>query len=461
LRRTGRSGLTLFSLEDVMSPVLDQFPTGAETQIELAGEHFSFRSKPPRHVTLTKAHAPISLNAFLKKVDRNAERALNSLTGSRSRIVAFNGGEVIASPAFRKWLKDEIAWSMPISIDHIIAVDDNGSIDLAQQCAEAIREIKGMASAPTVMQASSLNMNVLSEAKGVAVVQAVTGDGGALREVSRDLREYIKTEIPRHFLIALSAPQTVDTWDRLKQFLVRNSSDRIYGFSAWLCLPLGFDSVASSWDAYANVASIMQTAPVEAGPISEEIIKQSIAQAESAFSLAFNGFLPSVQGDRLRLTDGFVFFPSSVDIATVPDSTVYLTMAAVLQNARDAKGPPVQLKATGYESVVLSPENFSRFNDNILQACILRAASPAELDFSSSPELSGLMSELLIKVFARRNHVYGAAALEFAAALLSKRMRLTDHDISRVQNAALEMLRAENAASPLLGMIYLLNRISR
>jgi len=459
LLRTNRSGLTLFALEDINSPVLDQFPTGTETQIELVGEHFSLRSKPPRPVTLTKAHGPASLGALLKKVSRDAELSLNSPAGGRSRIVAFKGVDVISSAAFSEWLKEEISWSMPASIDHIIAVDENGSFELASRCASIIQEVKGLTVSPVVLKASELSKDALKDARGVAVVQAVAGDGGALREVSRDLREYLKTETPRHFLLALGVPQSADTWDRLRQFLVRNPSERLYGFSAWLNLSLGFDSVKSSWDVYAEVASKMQTVSVEPGLAYSEVVAQSIAKAEEVIGESYNGFLPSTLGGRLRLTDGFVFFPSSVKIEHIPDSTVYLTMTAVLQNARDAKGATAGLKATSYESVVLSPENFLRFNDNILQACLLRAALPAELDFSSSRELSGLMCEFLIKIFARHNQAYGAAALEFAMALLSRRMRLTDSDFNRVCEYAFNLLRKENSVSPLFGLIYLLGRV--
>src|SRR5690606_27009862 len=101
------------------------------------------------------------------------------------------------------------------------------------------------------------------------------------------------------------------------------------------------------------------------------------------------GFFQTPNGDKLALTEGFVFFGNAFkNVSEVSDATVFATVAAVLQAARDLNSSDNQLRPNGYESVVLDPENFLRFNDNLLQSCILRAAHPSELDYSSSPQHS-------------------------------------------------------------------------
>ena len=157
------------------------------------------------------------------------------------------------------------------------------------------------------------------------------------------------------------------------------------------------------------------------------------------------------------MTEGFIFFEgkleSEIKERKIPFGTVYLAIAAALQCARELKDKNNQLKSSGYESVVLAPECFLRFNDNILQACLLRACHPSELDYSSSPHLSKLMKEFLTKVFDRHNHKYGDAALEFAGALATGRLRLKNDDFDTVIKEALGKLK--NNASPLLGFLLL------
>ena len=189
--------------------------------------------------------------------------------------------------------------------------------------------------------------------------------------------------------------------------------------------------------------------------VGSQILTESVDLAVQVIERAFNSFLPTSSDKALGLSDGFLFFGDAFDgrLHQVPESTTYLTVASALQAARDLNVPANQLKPTGYESVVLSPENFLRYNDNLLQACVLRAALPSELDYSSSPHLSRLMKEFLLKVFSRHAHPYGAAALEFAAAVACGRLKLIADDRKELQKAAVGLLSSRPSA--LLGLICL------
>lgn len=134
-------------------------------------------------------------------------------------------------------------------------------------------------------------------------------------------------------------------------------------------------------------------------------------------------------------------------------------MSAVLQNAREHKDHERRLYPNGYESVVLAPECFLRLNEAILQACMLRACHPAELDFSSSPELSKVMKELLVKVFARWDKNFGDSALEFAAAIAVGSLRLAKRDMETLLDDALKQ--HAGMQSELLGMLVLVKQANQ
>lgn len=63
------------------------------------------------------------------------------------------------------------------------------------------------------------------------------------------------------------------------------------------------------------------------------------------------------------------------------------------------------------------------------------------------------MKEFLTKVFDRHNHKYGDAALEFAGALATGRLRLKNDDFDAVTKKAIEELQYQ--PSPLLGFLLL------
>lgn len=456
-KTANRSGSVMIALEDVNDSYGKQIADGTETQIELFGEHFSSKAKPPRAVTLGIPHFPKRLNEFLPEFGIKGLLGLNQppSTGEASRLICFDSIEAGQNSKLLTWLKSEIDWRVPVSIDHVIYVNDDGSKALAEAAANKLQAAKGCTTKPITIAHSDLTQNTLTSAQGVLVVHAVAGDGGLLREISRDLREFIPSNIPRHFLVGIGLPESKETWQRLQQFLVRNTSPRDYGFSTWLVLPIGSDDTLNAWHDLNELAKQAQLQTPTIPNLNLNILTASINQATQAINDTYKTFLPTNSGKELGLSDGFLFFNDAFEgrLAEVPVSTTYLTVASVLQAARDLQVPSNQLKPSGYESVVLSPENFQRYNDNLLQACLLRAAHPSELDYSSSPHLSRLMKEFLLKVFSRHAHPYGSAGLEFAAALACGRLKLIANDKKELQEKSIKLLSTE--ANTLLGLICL------
>lgn len=454
--RENRRGGVMISLQDVDKALGKNLADGTETQIELFGEHFASKSKPPRAVTLGQSHIPKRLLEFLRQFGVDGLLGINrQATGSTtSRLICFDGAKAGGSEDLKGWLKQEIDWRVSIGINHIVHAGDAGSQALAEAAADKLHKAKGCAARPGVSSYVGLTTQDLAAASGVLVVQAIVGDGGLLREISRDLRELLAPGVPRHFVVGVGLPQSEETWLRLQQFLAKNGSSREYDFSAWLVLPIGADGTANAWQALATLAPRAQVQiPGDLG-IPSTVVSESMDRAAKLIQESFTGFLPTSEGNPLGLSEGFLFFGDAFKtkrLEDVPPSTTYVTVAAAMQAARENSVPANQLKPNAYESVVLAPENFLRFNDNLLQACILRAAHPSELDYSSSPDLSRLMKEFLLKVFTRHAHPYGAASLEFAAALACGRVKLIASDRDELQKKTIQLLGA--APSALLGLV--------
>lgn len=91
---------------------------------------------------------------------------------------------------------------------------------------------------------------------------------------------------------------------------------------------------------------------------------------------------------------------------------------------RNGKEPP--LSQHPLHRKVLDVGVFYRFNDPVLQAAFLRAATPAELDYSNSDigNQSANARLLLLRIFKDPL----APAIEFALALAVRRLRITEDD---------------------------------
>ena len=453
----GRSGTVLIALDQIDKQLSKLTDTGAETEIELVGEHFSSKAKPPRAVTLGLPHNPKDLKAALKYFDVTGFSAINSHEqGGRARVVSLTPPPIQVDDVFDKWLSDEIRWSVSASIDFIVHTNDASSSALAHRACTILTDAKGH-DRIRILSSADISQKSLAEAKGILVITALAGDGGQLREISRDLREYVAPLLPRHFLIGTGLPQSEEAWERLKQFLERNTSHRRYGFSSRLVLPTGPDNPDNTWRNLQLLAARAEVGDIDFTGVDYSIVSQSLRSAANALQAGSTGFLAKPDGTELSLSEGFLFFDGVFQdrLALVPPAAVFMAMSCALQAARECKTPGNQLKPSGYESVVISPECFLRFNDNVLQACLLRATLASELDYSASPQLSKLMKEFLGKVFDRYSHAYGDAALEFAAALATGRLKLKQSDQAEVVSRAVQHLK--DTPSALLGLLLLAN----
>lgn len=455
----GRAGDVMVALDN-MGVAFPDLKVSDGTLIEIIGENFSSKAKPPRPVVLGQPHTPKALADFHQFFGFSIH-PFNTRVGTKSKLLQLDVIELLEHAEFKKWLDAEIDWSFPLTVSHVIHADDEASKALAVIVVARLRTRLAAGSSITVLPYHELEKDNCKDATGVVIVSTVARDGGVLREISRDLRSYIKAYIPRHFLSPIGIPQTNASWNQLRMFLVRNPTTREYGFSNWIQLPLGEDSNDNSWYRLiethkAHSEQNIHDLGLEHLPNTSNILPSLDLAGKAALS-AFRGFLLSPRGNPLRLSEGFLFFGNKTEIARryadVEPSMVHLTMAAVLQNAREHKDHERRLCPNGYESVVLAPECFLRFNEAILQACMLRACHPAELDYSSSPELSKVMKELLVKVFARSDKDFGDAALEFAAAIAVGSLRLAKTDMETLLDDALKQ-HAGNT-SELLGMLVL------
>lgn len=427
-----------------------------ETAIELTGEYFAATGKKPRPLTLTIEHAPKGLKQVLSSF---TEKGLCRLNGTRGHgtakvdIISIDEAVIVADKNFQKWVYEELSAKTPMTVSHIVPVSGSAAETFASICAAQLNPYR---SRPLVVVRHSDIQTLDSNASGVLVCAPLVGNGHELRVVSRDLRELVPNA-SRHFLLGVGLPETEESWIRLKQFLAQSGvPTRPYLVSSWQHLPLG--ALSGSEGAWKRSATLMtQTEHIDADSSigwDVAIIQESVRLAGDALESAAKSFLTTTSGDSLKLTKGFVYWQADEETLAKADVTSgsYLAMTSALQTAREFDVPIKRLRSSLHEAVVLDPENFLRFNDSVLQASLLRAAYSSELDYASTPQLSLVMREFLVKVFLNHQRPYGDAALEFGFALACEHIRLSSQDIKEIVKCIAPLA---NIPSPLLGFVYL------
>lgn len=130
---------------------------------------------------------------------------------------------------------------------------------------------------------------------------------------------------------------------------------------------------------------------------------------------------------RLRLREGFVFWGDLADKQrwqTATQAEVYFTVATILHHVRRPGPDGSRLLRREHNRSVIAPANFVRFNDGIIQAALLRAARPSEMDYSHDMDLSGQMQDIIWRFAQKRDFDEGEAFPEFVLALCSGRVTI-------------------------------------
>ena len=118
--------------------------------------------------------------------------------------------------------------------------------------------------------------------------------------------------------------------------------------------------------------------------------------------------------------------------------SVLLSIAALLQASRIAKSKSddTSLRTGLFQHALICPESFTRFNDPVIQAALLRASYPPELNYSVCPEMSRDMARLLQKWIQYHADPAGAAMGEFLLAIALEKLKLRENDLKAVLNSA-------------------------
>jgi hypothetical protein len=411
----------------------DAIPTLATKGIRTLGERFQPEQMPIKKVTLSRDHHPLLAakdlaQQFWKVPFMDVDVPMS---GDRRRTFYVDGEILVKSPSFQEWLEKELRSRVPASIQGIIYQNDPPSLKMARMCRNYLRSFK--IELPWGMHGSNTYeryMSGLDKKRGLLIVAAVVGEGHKLLGISRDLRAH--HEGSKSYLIGLQICAGTSESTSLRSNL-RNTKDGTNNFNVWNCLATG---------------SAMRQSLAR-----EEILYKTCSTLKPLFSSRLNRRIDAGLGEAallptaprnapLCLRKDFLFWPEGYEEGGQHVALVLATIGAILEHARTDKDMDRRycLYSDTIQHVVLDPQNFNRFNDGIIQASLLRQAHPSELNYSAMREESSFMRELLLKIFSARSKPQGEAAMEFALALATQRLKIQDADLKMVCDKTRDLL---------------------
>lgn len=427
--------------------------------IGISGDQFLPANPEVEELVLKAEHAPGWLNDFLRSV--LGQRIVRchggmAIDNTRPREIFFHLKGAVRlpeedaieaeAPRFSDHLKRQLDSTVPASLSAIVYVDNASSQAMASTIREYFAKF-GNRELPTYT-AESLQDEKAQLPKDASVVVAVgaISSGRTLLGISQFLRNVAKTD-SIVYLIGVARSSSEAEWERLKSNLTWGRRKREYPLASvtFAHLPTELSHESSPWAVERQFLGEVRDYIAKAdGPIeaARDEIEARRAQIDEAAERDGEGlgskvFLPKVHAGaifsakphKMSLGQNFVFWRDiPEDLKKTPaQAEVYVTLAAILHHLRDGRGSGALVQHE-HNRTVLAPANFGRFNDGVIQAAILRAARPRELDYSHDKDASAQMRDTLIRFIERREQPEGEAAPEFLLALAASRIHLMDSD---------------------------------
>jgi len=361
------------------------------------------------------------------------------------------------SQEYRDKVKSVVRRNYTIASNLIVHCNDVGAKELALSIKAQVKEMGGEVNVYSSTQLSDLMMEdkiESSDVTGVLVVAASIETGKSLLDISRLLRDF--NTVPITYMVGFVKYNDEASYKKLKMDLVFCKND--YGFHTFveiekIILPIHeyrstyYTKELKFWSSFSDVE-------IEVLDRIKYLRKVTSTEEKGACR---DLFLTSPKGDSYELGKTFAFWHEDDSSKGFRDQApVYFTISSILQKLRYEVAGRAPLRG-GYIIRQLDPLLFDRFNEGIIQASVIRAAKPRELDYSASDESSKIVGSLLHRMIKNPEDKASEALPEFLLALCIGHLQIKKDHINFLGTVHL----ANSVESPMLKrmLIYIAEKL--
>lgn len=343
-------------------------------------------------------------------------------------------------------LQKFVQQNIPASLKYIIVLPDAASSQLANIIVAMLKDAGTIFEEQNILGLKEIG-KIDSQKNGViAIVSSSIVTGDNLLFLSRELRKY-EGAYRRMFFTFLARTKDKEHQDFLENNLgygeYGRDTHRLINVDAITCVS---EANKTPWHQELDFVKALQEFCENCDSDFESAIKYceerevGLNNSGQQKGLQNNLFFNSFAGEPLKLNKGFAFAPPKRSFEFATQAEVYFIISSVLNEMRNKR----KLEQSEYVRNLIEPGNFIRYNDGVIQACILRAATSEELKFSLSEEMSLQMKAILGDMIFHLGDEHSESINEFFYAIAIKKLRLPDAilreciDLLEVQTSYIE-----------------------
>lgn len=409
-------------------------------KVQVQGENFSVEVSAPDELALTIYHEPKYLRDNVYSYHRNHIFHLNR-DGKRVYVDFFKfsekclGENAEERKNFESWLDRIAKWKIPAGLKFLCfdkSIDANSKLkDLFVQSLD--RSGFNVANLQVVDSSDHKKLSSVGDSP-IVIFSSAISSGRFFNDVNRELRLAGHTGM-RIFLAGFATPDCQSSHSHFVRSLSRGVTGFDYSVHIYKTIFVGHVEY-SPWKTERKYLSDLCQHYSDKGE--EEGMdfwnsRVEILEQEGEGLSGLIGIHSTDHLGKLGFTNDFVFWPKDYVAKEVQLESVYVSIAAVLQFARENKVQNKQLGSNIYHHTVLAPLNFVRFNDPILQSALWRCASPREIDYRRSEVITDEFVRLLIRMFDSFESERGESSLDLLIAVAIGWIKLTPDGLQKLK----------------------------
>ena len=406
--------------------------------IKLNGDQFDISGPQPEPLLITRDHAPRELSQKMGRL--GGKGVLGLVPGAdgkqEHRLLDVCEEALLGSESFRKRMEYALRRSLPAAISHIVQVGAR-----SKALAKHVYTIAEQAGRTAVLvEPDRLDQIIEDSNTSIVVVAASIESGRSLLDISRDLRS-IAENAPILYLVGLEKTTGLAQRGRLESTLAATKGTFKNAFLAVETLILPPSEAQNAWRAELDLLRSPEVSS-RIPPDLQNFFGERTAMLRRGDAPVFDGiFLANRPEHQLCLQPGFVFWPDKLtQRGQHSQADVLFTISSILQHLRASGLEPgrAALKSSPFQQTLLAAENFGRFNDDAIQAAILRSATARELNFQADEGASAQASRLIRRIIQSVDKPRGGAAAEFLLSMACRRLSLLPTDREAVLQVAVD-----------------------
>ncbi len=401
--------------------------------VPLKGDQFDMGGPDFEPLTMLKTDAPPGLSATMDRMAGTDAFRISTTKGAGAKQFFVDAGSLAAAESFIERTRYLARRHIPSMTVEVVLLDEGsrafGAL-VAREAGIAPRFI-ARSEVDDLDTSDETEDGMRLDGLPVVIVAAVVESGRSLRDVSRDLRRS-RSDSPLIYLIGCAKNASPARREELEKTVVQTHAAAKHAFSSVEDLILPASGPPHAWLAEVD---FLNRAVAEGLDLGETLAARLERLGRSSEPLVDELFL-SAGDNPLRIQPGFVFWPgkTSQPQRRSSQADVYYTISSVLQALRTNKPNPEgrALRTNWFQQTRLDPANLGRFNDGVIQASILRAARPVEIDYSTKDDFSREAGRAICRIMDAAHKPRGEAACEALVALGSGRLRVPREELERI-----------------------------